>query len=567
MRVRIPGLRNVHSTSAQVCALLWPMSPASAASEIEALRALLMAERSRVEQLKAQRQAQADILARRDHTIEHLRQVIRELQRHRFGRRSEKLDADQLALALEDLEQQLGEAEAAQAAAASTSDTAPALLRPRRPRQINRGALPEHLPREEVLVDVTDKTCPCCRGALHRIGEERSEQLDVVPARLRVLVMVRPKYACRSCEEAIVQAPAPARLIPGGLPTDALVAHVAVAKYADHLPLYRQAQIFARQGIALDRSTMADWMGIAAFMARPLHARMLALLLTSARLFADETTAPVLDPGRGRTKTGKFWAYARDDRPWGGSDPPGVVYVYAPDRKAIRPAAHLAGFAGILQVDGYAGYPAALSGKVTFAFCWAHVRRNFFELHDPKAAASTPIAGEALRRIAELYLIERDIGGLDAARRRQIRQQRSKPVIDAFKPWLEANLAKVSGGSSLATALRYALNRWDGLAAFLDDGRIELDNNTVERAMRPIALGRKNHLFAGSDGGAEHWATLASLIQTCKLNDIDPEAYLAWLFGKLAVKRRMADLDELLPWVYADAQRACSGTPAKSDPA
>jgi transposase len=531
------------------------MSNASAPTDLEALHALLLAERTRVEQLEAERRTQVDVLARRDRTIEQLRQFIRELQRHRFGRRSEKLDADQLALALEDMEQQLGEAEAAQAQAATTSGAVPPAPRVRRPRQVNRGALPEHLPREEVLVDIADKTCPCCRGALHRIGEERSEQLDRVPARLRVLVTVRPKYACRACEEAIVQEPAPPRLIAGGLPTDALVAQVAVAKYADHTPLYRQAQIFGREGIALDRSTMADWMGIAAFMARPLHQRMLALMMKSARLFADETTAPVLDPGRGRTKTGKFWAYARDDRPFGGSEPPCVVYVYAPDRKAIRPAAHLAGFAGILQVDGYGAYQAALSGKVTFAFCWAHVRRGFFELHDPGAGKSSPTAGETLRRIAELYLIEREIGGLDADRRRAVRQQRSRPVIDALKTWLDQTAAKVSRGSSLDKALRYALNRWDGLTAFLDDGRIELDNNTVERSMRPIALGRKNHLFAGSDGGAEHWAILVSIIETCKLSAINPEAYLTWLFGKLALKRRMADIDELLPWAYADQLR------------
>jgi transposase len=538
-----------------------PMTTTSTAFEIESLRTLLLAERTKVERLEAERSARHDVVAQRDRTIEQLRQIIRELRRHRFGRRSERLDADQLALALEDLEQQLGEAEAAQDAAAS-GETASSQAGPRRrarqPRAINRGALPAHLPREEVRIDVADKSCPCCGGALHCIGEERGERLDVVPARLRVLVTVRPKYACRACEESIVQAPAPARLIPGGLPTDALVARVAVAKYADHLPLYRQAQIFGRQDIALDRSTLADWMGIAAFALRPVQERMLALLKGSARIFADETTAPVLDPGRGRTKTGKFWAYARDDRPWAGGDPPGVVYVYAPDRKAIRPAAHLAGFAGILQVDGYAAYQAALAGTVTFALCWAHVRRNFYELHDPKAGTSSPIAGAALRRIAELYLVEREIGGLPAAQRQAIRQQRSRPIVAALKPWLADNLARVSAGSPLAKALRYALKRWDGLVAFLDDGRIELDNNAVERAMRPIALGRKNHLFAGSDGGAEHWAILVSLIETCKLNAIDPEAYLNWVFGKLAVKRRMADVDELLPWVYAVQLRSAS---------
>lgn len=539
------------------------MSSTSTAVTIEALQAMLLAERAKVERLEAAHSAQHDALAQRERTIEQLRQIIRELRRHRFGRRSEKLDADQLALGLEDLEQQLGEVEAAQdAAVEDRAASSPTRLRAPRPRAINRGALPAHLPRIETVIDVADKTCPCCAGALHRIGEERSEQLDVVPARLRVLVTVRPKYACRACEETIMQAPAPARLIAGGLPSDALVAHVAVAKYADHLPLYRQAQIFGRQGVALDRSTMADWMGMAAFALRPLHERMLAQLKSSARLFADETTAPVLDPGRGRTKTGKFWAYARDDRPWGGGDPPGVVYVYAPDRKAIRPAAHLAGFDGILQVDGYSAYPAALEGQVRFALCWAHVRRNFYELRDGTTAS--PIADAALRRIAELYLVEREIAGLAAEQRRAIRQQRARPIVEAFKPWLEDNLAKLSGGSPLARALRYALKRWDGLVAFLDDGRIELDNNAVERSMRPIALGRKNHLFAGSDGGAEHWAILVSLIETCKLNALDPEAYLNWLFGKLAIKRRMADVDELLPWAYAAQLPAASASTAVS---
>ena len=268
-------------------------------------------------------------------------------------------------------------------------------------RRTNRGALPAHLPRIETVVDIADKTCPGCSGALHRIGEDIAERLDIVPAQLRVLVVRRPKYACRSCEEAVVQAPAPARLIEGGLPTEATVAHVVVAKYADHLPLYRQAQIYARQGIALDRSTLADWTGRAAWLLKPLHTRLLERLKASGKLFADETTAPVLDPGRGRTKTGQLWAYARDDRPWGGPDPPGVVYVYAPDRKAERAAAHLAGFKGVLQVDGYAGYrPLAEAGDIRLAFCWAHVRRRFYKL---AAAGPAPIASEALERIASLY--------------------------------------------------------------------------------------------------------------------------------------------------------------------
>src|SRR4029077_15975523 len=243
-------------------------------------------------------------------------------------------------------------------------------------RRINRGALPGHLPRIEVVVDINDKACPCCQGELHRIGEDRSERLDIVPAQFRVLVTRRPKYACRTCEDGVVQAPAPARLIEGGLPTEATVAQVLVSKYADHLPLYRQAQIYARQGIALDRSTLADWVGHAAFLLRPVHERLLDKLKASSKLFADETTAPVLDPGRGRTKTGQLWAYARDDRSWGGADPPGVAYVYAPDRKAERPITHLAGFRGVLQVDGYGAYKVlAGRGEVRLAFCWSHVRR------------------------------------------------------------------------------------------------------------------------------------------------------------------------------------------------
>src|ERR1700731_4410104 len=282
---------------------------------------------------------------------ERLRQIIKELQRHRFGRRAETLPEDQMLLGLEDVEQ------TAASDAAIADQLAPAERAARAAkRRTNRGSLPAHLPRLEIVVDIDDKVCPCCQGELHRIGEDKSERLDIVPAQFRVLVTRRPKYACRTCEDGVVQAPAPARLIEGGLPTEATVAQVLVSKYADHLPLYRQAQIYARQGIDLDRSTLADWVGHAAWHLRPLHERLLARLKQRPRLFADETTAPVLDPGRGRTKTDQFWAYAADDRPWGGTDPPGVAYVYAPDRRAERPIAHLAGFVGVLQVDGYRGY-------------------------------------------------------------------------------------------------------------------------------------------------------------------------------------------------------------------
>jgi transposase len=323
------------------------------------------------------------------------------------------LPEDQMLLALEDVE--LTEA----AAAANAEDQIQVGSATPRKRRTNRGSLPPHLPRIETIVDIDDKTCPCCRGALHQIGEDVSERLDVVPAQFRVLVVRRPKYACRSCEIGVAQAQAPARLIEGGLPTEALIAQVLVSKYADHLPLYRQAQIYARQGVDLDRSTLADWVGRAAFLLRPVHERLLFWLKRSGKLFADETTAPVLDPGRGRTKTGQLWAYARDDRPWGGADPPGVAYIYAPDRKSERPLAHLAGFAGVLQVDGYAGYRAlAEKGGVELAFCWSHVRRRFYEL---AAGGPAPIASEALERIAALYAIEKDIHGRSAEERRAIR--------------------------------------------------------------------------------------------------------------------------------------------------
>ena len=330
------------------------------------------------------------------------------------------------------------------------------------------------------------------------------------------------------------------------------MAQVLVSKYADHLPLYRQAQIYARQGIDLDRSTLADWVGRAAFLLRPVHERLLAALKASTKLFADETTAPVLDPGRGRTKTGQLWAYARDDRPWGGTDPPGVAYVYAPDRKAERPIAHLAGFKGILQVDGYGGYRAlAERGDVQLAFCWSHVRRRFYEL---AAAGPAPIASEALERIAGLYAIENEIRGRSADERRAVRQERSRPIIDDLEPWLRAKLALISQKTKLAEAIRYALSRWDGLTRFLDDGRIEIDSNVVERSIRPIALNRKNALFAGSDGGGEHWAVIASLIETCKLNGVDPHAYLADVITKIVNGHPNSRIDDLLPWAYPAAQ-------------
>src|SRR5581483_1843672 len=478
---------------------------------------------------------------------ERLRQIIKELQRHRFGRRAETLPEDQMLLGLEDVEQVAASNEAKIETADLAAQTSRAIKR-----RMNRGSLPAHLPHVEMLIDIENHPCPCCGNALPRLGVDKSERLDVVPAQFRVLVVRRPKYGCRNCEDVVVQAPAPARLIEGGVPTEGAVAQVLVAKYADHLPLYRQAPIYARQGIEPDRSTLTDWAGHAAFLLRPVHERLLVALKASPKLFADETTAPVLDPGRGRTKLGQLWAYARDDRPWGGTDPPGIVYVYAPDRKAERPITHLAGFKGILQVDGYGGYRVlAERGDVQLAFCSSHVRRRFYEL---AAAGPAPIASEALARIAGLYAIEKEIRGRSADERRAIRQARSRPLVDDLKPWLRAKLALISQKTKLAEAIRYALSRWEGLTRFLDDGRIEIDSNVVERSIRPIALNRKNALFAGSDGGGQHWAVIASLIETCKLNGVDPHAYLADVISKIVNSHPNSRIDELLPWAYPAAQ-------------
>ena len=316
----------------------------------------------------------------------------------------------------------------------------------------------------------------------------------------------------------------------------------------DHLPLYRQTQIFARQGIALDRSTLADWVGRAAWLLKPIHERLLLRLKTSTKLFADETTAPVLDPGRGRTKTGQLWAYARDDRPWGGTDPPGAAYVYAPDRKGERVIAHLAGFKGVLQVDGYAGYrKLAESGDIQLAFCWTHVRRRFYEL---AVAGNAPIASEMLARIAKLYAIESEIRGRCADERRDVRHQKCLPLLIDMETWLQTKLALISQKGKLAEHIRYTLSHWKGLLRFVDDGRIEIDSNTVERSIRPLTLNRKNALFAGSDGGGEHWAIIASLVETCKLNAIDPQLYLADVITKIVNGHPNTLIDELLPWAY-----------------
>lgn len=516
------------------------MSDAAASLELSdlpddpaALKALLVAERGLRTEL-------ADEVAR-------LTAIVQAFKRAMFGRRSEKLDPAQLELALEEAEQEFAEARAEKDAADPPLKAARTTRR-----HTNRGALPAYLPRVETVVEPESLDCPCCGGALHRIGEDVSERLDVIPAQFRVLVTRRPKYACRGCTEGVVQAPAPARLIAGGLPTEALVAQVLVSKYADHVPLYRQAQIFARQGLLLDRSTLADWVGHAARELRPVHARLVETLKAAPRLFVDETRAPVLDPGRGRTKTGWLWALARDDRTWGGSDPPAVAFLYAEGRGAEHAVRHLDGFRGTLQVDGYAAYrsltdPGRPSGPVTLAYCWAHCRRKFHEIAE---AGHAPIAEEALRRIAAIYTVEAEFRGQSPDTRRAGRQERIRPNLEELRPWLETQLARLSAKSRLAEAIRYTLKLWDGLVLFLDDGHLEPDTNTVERAIRPIALNRKNALFAGSDRGGEHWAILASLVGTCRLNDVHPHTYLTEVLERLVAGHLQSRIDELMPWRY-----------------
>jgi transposase len=508
--------------------------------DLDTLRALVIS-------LASERDAAIAQCRRVTDANDRLHHLLRQLQRAQFGRRSERLDADQIELALEDIETTIAEV----SAQSDKQNAAPADPQ-RKKRRANRGSLPAHLPRIHGTLAPESTLCRCCGGKMHVIGEDTAERLDVIPAQYRVIVTHRPQYACRACEAAVVQAPAPERLIKGGLPTEAMVASVLVAKYAWHLPLYRQAQMLRSQGIAIERATLAFWVGYAAAELKPLYHRLRDLILGSVKIAADETIAPVLDPGRGQTKKGYFWAIARDDRPWGGTDPPAVAYSYAPGRGAIHGLKLLATYRGIVQCDGYAAYKtiaddAQAGDAITLAFCWAHLRRKFFDI---AKGGSAPIASEALERIAALYAIENTIRGSSADERRAVRLEKSKPLVLALKLFFDEQLVRVSGKSVIAEAIRYGLNHWDGLVRFLDDGRIELDTNIVERSMRPIALNRKNALFAGHDGGAENWACLASLIETCKLHGVDPQAYFADVLTKLVNLWPQSRLDELMPWAW-----------------
>jgi transposase len=504
------------------------------------LRALLLETLAQVDTLVAER----DALASQNERLHHL---LLKLKRRQFGTKSERLPEDQLLFAFEEIEATLA------GNAAEAGKVSPTLrLNQAKRRRAGRGRLPAHLPRIEEVLAPEATACPCCHGPLVEIGIDTAERLDIIPAQFRVLVTKRPKLACRACPGVVLQATAPARLIEGGVPTEATVAHVMVSRYADHLPLYRQSQILARQGIEIGREVLADWTGTGAMEIAPVVRRMREILLTSARLFADETTMPVLDPGRGKTKKGYAWAIARDDRPWGGADPPAVVFHYAPGRGAEHGKALLAGYRGILQCDGYGAYKtlAAADDGITLAFCWSHARRQFIELTKGRTA---PIAQEALQRIAALYAIEADVRGMPADMRRAVRQERSRPLVEDLFAWFSAQIARLPRGSPTAEAIRYALNHHDGLVRFLNDGRIELDTNTVERAIRPICLSRKNALFASGDEGGTRWAAMASLVETCKLNDIDPQRYFTEALTRLVNGWPNNRIDEPMPWRWADA--------------
>jgi transposase len=496
---------------------------------------------TKLAEVEAENTQLKDALAASTDEAKRLNEILDAFKRHRFGTRAERLDPDQYQLILEEVETAIGRVDA------RLDCVTPASSTPQPHRRINRGALAAHLERIERLVDIADKACACCGGALHVIGEDVSERLDVVPTQFRVLVTRRPRYGCRGCDEGkVVQAPAPNWIVDQGLPTNALVAQVVVSRYADHQPLYRQAQIYSRQGIDLDRSTLADWVGRAAWWLLPLREHLLGRLRSSTKLFADETTMPVLAPKTGKTKKGQLWAYARDDRPWGGTTPPAVVYMYATSRGSNEPIAHLKGFSGILQVDGYTGYnKIASGGDVTLALCLSHARRKFYELEHTE-----PVAAEVLRRFAMIYKVEATLRGKMPKERLVGRQDAMTALLAEFREYLGQNRRRFSAKSKMADAINYMLDRWDGLTRFMGDGRIELDTNVVERSIRPIALSRKNSLFAGSDLGADNWAVIASLLETAKLNSVDPLAWLISTLTKLANGHSSKDLDALMPWTF-----------------
>ena len=462
--------------------------------------------------------------------IQRLNLIIAKLQRRQFGRRSETLDPDQLSL--------LGD----RASVAVPPEEQPPEPPAPKPKKAVRKPLPAHLPREEHRHDVGQQ-CDCCGGQLRHIGDDVSEMLEYIPARFKVIRHIRPKWSCPDCQQ-IVQAPAPERPIPNGLPGPDLLAQVLVAKYCDHQPLYRQSKIYARDGVDLSRSTLADWVGQASALLKPLVEAIGRHVVGGDTLHADDTPMPVLDPGRGRTKTGRLWTYVRDEQPWQGQAPPAVWFAYTPNRHGRHPQQHLSHFSGVVHADGFAGFNALYANGCREAACMAHVRRKFYDIHEAQAS---PLAICALDFIRQLYQVEEPIRGAPPDERQRRRQQAAAPILAAFKDWLESTLMQVSQKSELAKAIRYALSRWAALTRYCEDGRIEIDNNAAERALRGIALGRKNYLFAGSDQGGERAAALYSLIGTAQLNGLDPMAYLRHVLSVIAT-HPINQVDQLLPW-------------------
>ena len=486
-----------------------------------ALKAMVLTSRAEL----AARDAE---LRNRDLLIEKLKHQLAGLRRQRFGATSETLD--QLELGLED-------EEVARAAEALPEPT------PGAKRQPKRRPLPEHLAREETVLTPGER-CTDCGGSLKRLGEDVTGELEYIPGRFVVKRIVRPRLACRGCER-FHQAPLPVRPIERGRPGPGLLAHVLVSKYCDHLPLYRQSRIFAREGIDLDRSTLAGWVGKATALLEPLADAVGRHVLEGKALFADDTPIKVLAPGTGKTATGRIWTYVRDERPWKGEAPPAAWYRFSADRKAEHPKAHLAGFGGWMHSDGYAGFgKLARAGPVREVACLAHVRRKFFDVH---AAQGSAIAAEALERIAALYAVEKEARGQPPDRSVAIRRAKAAPRLDELKHWLQTQLPKVSAKTPLAAAIRYALTRLKRLRPYLEHGFLEIDNNPAERAIRPIALGRKNYLFMGSAAGGKAAAIAYTLIETAKLNDVDPQAWLADVLERIP-DYKINRVDELLPW-------------------
>jgi len=484
--------------------------------------------------------------------IARLKFQLARYRRAEFGRSSEKLarDTEQLELALETLETDQAErlATASPAITAAVETAAEAQKPARRP-------LPEHLPRED-LRHPAPCTCPSCGGALRKISDEVTETLDYVPGRFKVVRHLREKLSCRVCD-MVVAAPAPDHVIARGRAGAGLLAHIVVSKYDDHLPLYRQAEIFARDGVSLETSTLSGWVGATAAALQPLVDALAGEVIASEALHVDDTPVPVLAPGNGKTKTGRLWTYIRDERPFAGARPPAALFLYSPDRKGEHPRAHLKGFSGVIHADGYAGFNELFTGgRIVEAGCWAHVRRKFFDVH---TATGSLIAKEALDRIGLLYAVEKTINGSPPERRRQQRRLQSKPIAEALAAWAAHTVPQLSRKSELAQAFRYMRARWTALVRCFDDGRLALDNNPAERALRCVAIGRKNYLFAGSDAGGRRAAAIYSLIESAKLNGLNPQHYIADVLARIAdhPARRIA---ELLPWNWQplDATRVAA---------